>query len=93
MAIGALFVFKVMNCPKCNANLKPWPWQDGDGYKGVQCLSCGTEWWSDSFDSKAHLAAKNAVDDLLRKESFPSDAETEEERRYRTQFRTPKDNL
>lgn len=60
----------------------PWPWQDG-GYKGVQCDSCGTQWWSDRFADAAHEAAKCAVDEVVALSEFPEDAVTDEEMKRR----------
>jgi hypothetical protein len=72
-----------MLCPNCNAALEPWPWQDG-GYKGVQCPPCALQWWSNSFESRAHEVAEAAVRDLIASSSFPTDAGTDPE-----WFRTP----
>lgn len=69
-----------MLCPKCNATLAPWPWQDG-GYKGVQCTGCSMQWWSDTFELEAAKAAAGAVTWLINTSTFPADAVTDEDRK------------
>ena len=69
-----------MNCPKCSADLKPWPWQDG-GYKGVQCTGCEARWWSDSVESRLMEAEAVAVAIVMAGAEFPHDAKTDEEYR------------
>lgn len=73
-----------MICPKCKCELKAWPWQDG-GYKGVECTGCDTKWWSDDFADKAYEAEKKAIQEVLKTESFPSDAEEDVDRKNRSE--------
>ena len=58
-----------MNCPKCSADLKPWPWQDG-GYKGVQCTGCEARWWSGIAHKKRRVAKKRAARDAAEERQF-----------------------
>jgi hypothetical protein len=72
-----------MKCPKCSCQLVGWRWQDGCGYKGVECSGCSQTWWSDIFADAAMEAEKQAVKSLLETFEFPTDAETEQDRRKR----------
>lgn len=69
-----------MNCPKCSAELKPWPWLDG-GYKGVQCTGCEARWWSWIAHEKLCEAERIACAVYLAGAEFPADAKTDEEYR------------
>lgn len=72
-----------MKCPDCGGRLEPWYWMDG-GYKGLECKTCDRRWWSGEMAQRFH----DALDPLIRMaeqlvidlSSFPSDAETEEDR-------------
>ena len=68
-----------LKCPNCSNDLSPWSWCDG-GHKGIECLNCKSQWWSNEIADKFHKAEEAAVQSVLLNSEFPSDAESDIER-------------
>lgn len=66
-----------MQCPNCNDSvLDLWPWEDGEGYKGLYCHQCKYSLWSDTIaDQISQLIEAVKYNYISSLAEIPSDAE------------------
>jgi hypothetical protein len=76
-----------MICPKCGGAIKPWHWEGDGGYRGIQCIGCGQQWWSGSLVKTFHDVITPMIISgetrVIASNEFPADAETVEDRTAR----------